>query len=155
MTKHNLPIKERLESKMMPEPNSGCFLWTGYVSGSGRPSLSVKDKDVTAARLAYSEYVGPIPGGMCVLHKCDNGMCVNPDHLFLGTQVDNIKDMDKKGRRTILRGERHQNAKVSDETVEMARKLRSSGMTLHEVARRCGANFSTVWNWTTGRSRTA
>lgn len=81
---------------MIPEPNSGCHLWLGNGRKYGRVTLA--GQGMYAHRLAWQFAHGPIPEGMMVLHRCDVGLCVNPDHLFLGTQTDNMRDMVSKGR---------------------------------------------------------
>jgi HNH endonuclease len=86
------------EQKYIPEPMSGCFLWTGAQHRQGYGSISVRGKTQLAHRISWQFYCGEIPDGIKVLHKCDNPPCVNPDHLFLGTQSDNMSDCGKKGR---------------------------------------------------------
>lgn len=94
----NQTVKERFDAKWIPEPNSGCWLWTGAISGI-RPSFGVKSgRTDVAYRVSYKLHCGDIPDGLYVCHKCDVPMCVNPDHLFLGTQSDNLQDMAQKGR---------------------------------------------------------
>lgn len=91
-------LQERFDDMYCPEPNSGCWLWTASVRhryGSIRTSST---KCSSAHRVSWELHHGPIPEGICVLHRCDTPTCVNPDHLFLGTQLDNIKDRDQKGR---------------------------------------------------------
>jgi hypothetical protein len=80
---------------LIPEPNSGCWLFDGATTGGGYGRHS---KRKYAHRIAYEKWVGPIPDGMLVCHKCDVKLCCNPDHLFLGTDEDNIMDCIKKGR---------------------------------------------------------
>lgn len=95
------PLVERLAFHSMPEPNSGCWLWLSAVDkdGYGRIRMrNMRSKFVTASRISWMAYRGPIPDGMHVLHKCDVRSCVNPDHLFLGTHQDNHADMIAKGR---------------------------------------------------------
>ncbi len=75
-----------------PEPNTGCWLWTGYVERYG------VFHRVKAHRAAWTFYKGEIPQGKRVLHHCDVPSCVNPEHLFLGTLRDNTQDSIKKGR---------------------------------------------------------
>lgn len=89
-----------------PEPNSGCWLWDlrWLKNGYGQASkATLRPRVQTAHRLSYAAFNGPIPEGLCVLHRCDTRACVNPDHLFLGTKRDNTQDMIRKGRRTQTR----------------------------------------------------
>lgn len=75
-----------------------CWLWTGAVAGFGYGVCGSRGRRARAHRVAYTLEVGPIPPGMQVLHRCDTPRCVRPDHLFLGTQLDNMRDMHAKGR---------------------------------------------------------
>lgn len=100
MSRRVRPLRERFEERIQPEPMSGCHLWTGStnkcygVVGKGGRSGGM----FQAHRLSWEFSNGPIPDGLHVLHKCDTPACVNPDHLFLGTNGDNIRDAIAKGR---------------------------------------------------------
>jgi HNH endonuclease len=115
------------------EPNSGCLLWTGRtVKEYG--VVSIGNTSFYAHRLAYEQAYGPIPDGLCVLHKCDTPPCVNPAHLFLGTKRDNNRDKIQKGRQWTPKGIAHGCAKLTEDDVRKIREMVLSGMTHREVA---------------------
>jgi len=84
--------------RTIPEPNSGCLLWEGATVAGGYGVFSRAGKLVLAHRVAWEEANGTIPVGLHVCHTCDVPGCCNPAHLFLGTAVDNARDMVAKGR---------------------------------------------------------
>ena len=88
----------RFEAKVSPEPNTGCHLWTGAAIRQGYGYAVVGGKTRRAHRVAFEHFKQKVPEGLCVLHRCDQPACVNPDHLFLGTDKDNAVDRDRKGR---------------------------------------------------------
>ena len=94
---YGMSVNQRLDYYTYPEPNTGCWLWGG-ASARGYGYLKAKGKIHRVHRLSWERHNGPIPKGLCVLHKCDVTYCLNPGHLFLGTQKDNIHDAVKKGR---------------------------------------------------------
>jgi hypothetical protein len=91
----------RFMEKVSPEPSTGCWLWLGSVQTTGHALFHVgghQGPKVMAYRFAYEAMVGPIPTGLYACHTCDVPQCVNPNHIFLGTQKDNMADCAKKGR---------------------------------------------------------
>ena len=116
--------RDRLLSKISPEPNSGCWLWTGNVTQAGYGVLRSGGKDEPikyAHRLMYEMHYGFEPSGKVVRHKCDNPLCVNPEHLLIGTQADNVQDaVDRKRMR---HGSNHPNSKLNEFQVSIIRKL--------------------------------
>ena len=85
----------------------GCWLWLGGKSSDGYGKFNIGNHDTNAHRVAYTLKVGNVPPGVSVLHSCDNPPCVRPEHLFLGTQLDNVTDMHKKGRGNKASGDRN------------------------------------------------
>src|SRR5678809_664219 len=119
--------REEFEAALHPGTNTGCLLWPRTRINSGYGSLSWQGKPKLAHRLAWEFAHGPIPPKMCVLHKCDTRLCCNPDHLFLGTHLDNTMDMHAKGRwidpPNRARGERHGMSKLTAAKVAEIRRL--------------------------------
>lgn len=100
-------IQERLERNSIPVPLAGCWLWTGHVDRCGYGKICVNHRNINSHRAAWAAFRGPIPDGLHVLHSCDVPSCINPDHLFLGTHADNMRDRMVKGRyrrRQSIRG---------------------------------------------------
>jgi hypothetical protein len=83
--------------KALPGPN-GCWLWPGGLNQEGYGQKTIDGKTYKAHRLIYELLIGPIPDGFEVCHSCDRPRCVNPEHLFLGTHADNMRDKVEKGR---------------------------------------------------------
>lgn len=104
-----------------------CWNWTGFCNEDGYGLRRWHGRKVYAHRFSWELHNGPIPAGLKVLHHCDNPPCIRPEHLFLGTQQDNIKDMDAKGRRNPARLERHGRAKLTLIQVRTIRQRRTSG----------------------------
>jgi len=107
-----LPQRLSFYTDVIPNER-GCILWIGPVDGNGYGAVAWEGRSQGAHRLAWIDANGPIPDGLDVLHKCDVPKCVNPDHLFLGTQADNVADMDAKGRRVTPHGVDHKRAKIT------------------------------------------
>lgn len=102
---------------------------------NGYGYLGVDDRPRLAHRLTWAIANGPIPRGLEVLHRCDVRHCVNPDHLFVGTQLDNMRDMHNKGRARPPRGEAHCRAKFTEVQVHEMRARRAAGETCAVVAK--------------------
>lgn len=81
------------------EHSSGCWIWDGAKDKHGRGKTFIGKKSYTAPRASWIRFIGNISKDQMVCHKCDNPSCINPDHLFLGTQLDNVTDMINKGRK--------------------------------------------------------
>lgn len=94
------PIESRFWENFTVSGIDECWIWRGWkdVHGYGKIYVLEQKKDVGAHRVAWELAKGPIPDGLFVLHKCDNPPCMNPEHLFLGTHGDNMRDCAKKGR---------------------------------------------------------
>lgn len=127
-----------------------CLEWQGSRTAQGYGRITVGSKLngtrklIAAHRASWQEFRGPIPEGLCVLHRCDNPSCCNPAHLFLGTNLDNVNDRTAKGRNVNLRGEDHGRAKLRPADVLVIRKLLADGETNRGIASKCGVSHATI-----------
>lgn len=128
---------------------TGCWDWLGPKKGLGKSAYGqiwFKGKLWYAHRLAYHRYHGDIPEGMVVMHSCDNPSCVNPEHLSVGTQSDNLKDAAMKGRLAASYGEHNCKAKLTDAGVIDIRKRREAGDRVADIARDYGISKPNTYN---------
>lgn len=116
-------------------PTSGCWIWKGATANCKRyGSVGLAGKSYLAHRAAFLLFKEIDPLDLCVCHKCDNGFCVNPDHLFIGTQLDNVNDMEQKHRSKHPKGESHGRAKLSFVQVQSIRDKYSLGFSIRKLA---------------------
>lgn len=135
-------VREWFEERFIPEPNSGCWLWTRSTSPGPKPpkpKAILGGRAFIGSRLAFLIYRGPIPEGMLVCHRCDLPLCVNPDHLWLGTNADNLADMKAKGRSAY--GERCAQSKL---TISDVQEIRSYSLGSVEAAKKFGVTKRTI-----------
>ena len=126
---------------------SSCWEWYGTKNKSGYGTIhcrKFKQRNILAHRFSWHLYNGGIPDDMCVLHKCDNRGCVNPSHLFLGTQADNVKDMMDKKRNKHPTKERHHFAKINGEIITKMKTMRSNGAIYKDIGEAFGIHLSTA-----------
>ncbi len=125
-----------------------CWLWTGAKSKTGYGNLKFLNVFRSAHRVSWALTFGGIPEGMCVLHKCDVRNCVNPAHLFLGSNRDNTRDMIAKGRGRssfpVLRGSAHGRSKLTETEVLEIRSLFVPGTKKSELARIYGVTYQCI-----------
>ena len=119
-----------------------CWIWMGNVEAEGYGTIEFKDSTYKAHRIAYYLHHGIDPGKQCVCHKCDNKVCINPNHLFLGSRADNNEDRDKKGRFIVLRGTQQGGSKLTEDDV---RNIRRSTARQRDLATIYGVSQSTIW----------
>ncbi len=125
--------KKRLFNKIVK--TNTCWNWTGGINHKGYGLFSIKHKMFLVHRVSFKLFKGEIPLKMQVNHSCDNPICINPKHLWLGTQQDNVNDMIKKGRARYAQGENVNTAKLRDFEVRKIRSLYSTGeFTYKELA---------------------
>jgi hypothetical protein len=146
-------LEERYREKLGPkDPVTGCIEWTARRNNDGYGQLRVGSKTIGAHRLAYELKHGPIPPGMKVCHHCDNPACCNDEHLFLGTDADNMADREAKGRGVRLQGEKHGRAKLTEAAVVEIRRRLAAGEVQRVIAEDFGISNQEVSNIKTGIS---
>jgi len=173
-----LSVEQRLWPRLVK--GDGCWEWPGDRNTEGYGRICIGNQKRYTHRTAWELTNGPIPLGMFVCHRCDNPPCCNPEHLFLGTAIDNNRDMKEKGRaargdasgmrkhpekipcgdrngarthpESILRGEGRWNAKLSEADVLMMRQRHRAGEASANIARELNINVGTVRDAVAGRT---
>lgn len=138
-------------TKLSEVKENGCIEWTDRLNKDGYGKRIVNGLSVRAHREAYEIVNGKIPDGMKVLHSCDNRKCVNPKHLFLGTDDDNMKDKVRKGRQA--RGEKNGRSRFSDKQVLEIRDMYKNGSKQVDIAKIFNTSQGAISNIIVGRSR--
>lgn len=153
MTDEPAAIQAKIDARSIPVPECGCWIWLGGLGWGHYGKMTINQKSVGAHCASWLVYRGEIPANMQVLHKCDTPLCVNPDHLFLGTCLDNMRDKVGKARqakgdshgirlnRHLVRGENNGRSKLDESTV---RFIRMSGRTNADLGRRLGVSANLI-----------
>lgn len=144
--------KQRFWAKVEKTPT--CWIWHGAQAGGGYGICTIGGKNYSAHRLSWEWANGkPVPTGQVLLHKCDQPLCVNPEHLTPGTQQNNVSDRVNKGR--SARGKDNGRARLKKKDVKRIKSLRNKGWTESAIAKLFGVGRSTIsnilhgrtWNW--------
>lgn len=145
-------MPKRLENPLehyIPVPECGCWLWLGGERNGYGVVSNLPGRSVGAHRLFYTSFVGPIPPGMDLCHKCDTPICVNPDHLFPGTRKQNMQDALLKGRMSV-NGPSGQRSTLTENHIAQIRQLK--GFVYQRiVADAYGVNLSTIYKIQAGK----
>lgn len=146
--------KEKFKESVFPNPVTKCWMWMACTNRRNYGIMGIVSAPWLAHRYSYERFVGPIPDGLEVLHNCDNPSCVNPDHLRVGTQTENMRDMDMRGRRvnTPQRGERHGCSKLTADNVNSIRLRHSSPKDTATLALEFGVSTSAVRRIISGKN---
>ena len=137
-------LLRRFQTKASIDLNNpaSCWLWTGHTNPQGYGRIGTSRGSEATHRVAYELFVGPVPEGLLVLHRCDVPSCVNPNHLFVGTILDNMADMTAKGRANRPKGEKQGRSKLTDVSVRL---IRTRGLSDSEFAKLFGVSIKAVW----------
>ena len=142
------PPLERFWAKV--NKTETCWLWKGHVDADDYGRINWFGKRILTHRLSWKIHNGAIPQGLCVLHRCDTPRCVRPDHLFIGTNVENTADKTRKGR--AAKGLGHGLHKLTQENVQEIRKLKSEGWRSKDLTKRYGVTRAAIYSVIMGKT---
>jgi len=164
----NQSVQDRFLAKVSKESREdGCWIWTASIRTDGYGQFGWKGRIIGAHKFSYMLFVGDVPDPLVVCHRCDNQLCVNPDHLFLDTQSENVWDMRRKNRNfratgnmngmrrrpdRVAKGEKHGQAKLTRETVKAIKRFAKLGWKPKEIADHFGVGPSTIRDVLTGKT---
>jgi hypothetical protein len=135
-------LPERIDNRIMPVTESGCWLWLGPLVAEGYGITFYRGKNRRVHRIVYQDRVGDLSDHQMLCHSCDVMCCCNPDHLYKGTSQSNVNDMISRGRHIIVRGERNGQAKL---TASQVRAIRASSEHYKVLAARYGVHPMTIY----------
>lgn len=135
---------ERFMFKLIPEPNSGCWLWLTSVTDDGYGQFAWDGRTIPAHRASFMLFHGPIARGSQIRHLCDNPSCVNPDHLLIGTAFDNVQDRIRRGRSA--------KKKLTPSDVLDIRRRYALSVGITTIATAYGVAYNSIWAIVTGRA---
>lgn len=136
------PVPQRFEKLFAKGTPTDCWEWQAVKNQGGYGRLLVEGRLQVAHRISYRIYVGELSEDIRVLHKCDNPGCVNPSHLFLGTQSDNMIDCSRKGRMVRPKGEDNHQSKLTKKAVQ---DIRSSQESARKMSEKYGVTRQHIW----------
>lgn len=137
-------LRDYFEARVSPEPNTGCWLWVGELQSDGRYGrLKVNGRRKYAHRLSLELHGRGDGEGLCACHRCNNPMCVNPDHIYWGTAKENMNDARVSGRMAV--GFRLPQTKYSPADIQRMRALAAGGMSHREIGRLFGTSKDYTW----------
>ena len=153
MSRTTTPVVDRVLEKIVRIPFSGCWVFMGATNDFGYGIVGTGGRGAPndrAHRITYRHFCGEIPSGMFVCHRCDVPSCCNPDHLFLGTNQDNVRDMISKGRNSPpprnphVVGSVHPGSKLTEDQVVRIREAYSRGVKQKDLAQQYGVVHQTI-----------
>lgn len=140
-----IPVKQRFMEKVTISED-GCWYWTAFCMKNGYGLFRFPNGHKLAHRVAYSLFNGDLDPKLDVMHSCDNPNCVNPEHLSLGTRLENMADAKKKGR--MVKGEKHGRAKLNN---EQALAIKNASGCQKNIAKEFNISQTLVWEIKNGR----
>lgn len=147
---HRIWSTENLFDRCSPEPMSGCWLWEGYARyitpNYLQPEGCYRGKKQRVAKIAWMLFYGVIPSHLHVLHRCNNSLCVNPAHLYLGSHRENMRDLKNSDRA------RNGHKKITAAQLVAVKDARSRGVSVAECARQLGITAKAMSRLFNGRS---
>ncbi len=141
---HNISPISRFFTKIIIKDYNDCWLWTNSPDSRGYGTFYANRKYFRAHRFSWTLFNGVIQNNLRVCHSCDNRMCVNPNHLFLGTAKDNMQDCLRKGRKNPAKGEKVATSVLTRKQVETVKDLCGQGLSQSEVGRMFGVKSQAI-----------
>ena len=144
MGKTNTLSKDLVQERCYPDLATGCWNWTGSLNTCGYGQVKAGGENWTSHRASWTVFRGAIPEGLNVLHHCDNPKCCNPEHLYLGTHTDNMRDMIRRGRRKKKTGPKFPIEKLTEDQI---RQIQSSDEIGAHLAKKMGISKAVVYKY--------